>query len=109
MRWWMFLDDVLTPWGKDEFDHWRPHRSLVKVATSVDEAIQMIADHGLPERMSLDGSLGWGPSGMDFLRWLKTNHRDYKGKIHCHSGNGNMAQSMSDFVEDVWGEDVLDP
>ena len=108
MRWFLFLDDVLTPWGRDDFDDWRPHRSLVKVATSVEEAIQMIAEHGLPERMSLDGSLGLGPTGMDFLRWMKESHRGYKGKIKCHSGNIHMALSMSNFVEDVWGLDVLD-
>ena len=58
-QWKLFLDDLRTPPN----DGW-------EIARSYEEAINLISERGMPQRIAFDHDLGTGKTGMDFAKWL---------------------------------------
>jgi hypothetical protein len=109
MAWTLFLDDERTP-------HWflSHNGEDVLVARSSDEARQLIADFGLPERISFDHDLGGADTGMVFLWWLidedMEGHFDLKTITHVyvHSlnpiGTKNIQELWDGYARDIGSE-----
>jgi len=75
----LYLDDSRFPKSSG---NWR-------IARSVDEAIQMISEFGLPDQISFDHDLGENQkTGYDFAKWIVWNELDTRGIfINVHSAN----------------------
>lgn len=103
--WNLFLDDERHPF---------PHCTTANlvICRTAEEAIKEIEKRGcLPNTMYLDGYLGVGMHGMQFLMWLKKNHKEEarKSKYNFHSSDFETKNNMATFVLDVWGRDAIRP
>jgi hypothetical protein len=77
----LFLDDVRTP----------PDNTWI-VLRNYSEAVQFIANKGVPDIISFDHDLGEEESGYDFAKWLVQKHLDgdidiLNIEIRIHSAN----------------------
>lgn len=105
MEWILFLDDEREPFGshKKEFGHLDKDKTVI--CKDAGEAIAKITKDGLPVEMHLDGYLGLGLHGMQFLMWLKQYHSDgmKNVEVSCHSSDFETRQDMRRFVYDAFG------
>lgn len=105
--WTMFLDDQRRPFSDDTAtilkDDDKANRSL-RWAKDFDHAVAQIEFYELPTRMYLDGYLGPGKTGLQFLQWLKANHLEAMKKVEvfCHSSDWETLHTMREFVNETW-------
>lgn len=107
--WILFLDDQRRPNSRSTMADVPDMENAsilkqVRWARTFDEATTLIEFCGMPTAMYLDGHLGPGKSGMDFLKWLAENHRDAMRNVtvHCHSGCWETQHAMRTFVTTTW-------
>lgn len=97
----LFLDDERHPPRRNDKD-WC-------VARSMDEAIHLIEELGVPDTISFDHDLGSHngqplPSGMDFAKWLvqydlDNNILDEKFAFTVHSMNSVGATNIQSYMD----------
>jgi hypothetical protein len=98
--WGLFLDDERQPISAGSFFS-SPTPVVVRVARSVDEAIELLGANGVPSRISFDHDLGPSqPTAMAFMRYIIDAHLDKKldlsaiEKVQVHSANPVGAENL---------------
>jgi hypothetical protein len=97
----IYLDDVRTP---------NPDCAWV-VCRTVNEAIQTIELHGLPDQISFDHDLGEGQAdGIELAKWLIESHLDEKIDLYVsvhgafnESGRSRKHRLLVVFISAVCG------
>lgn len=98
----LWLDDDAKTVGMEAF-RYPPNDGLWApwvIATSVEEAKQIVKEKGMPVHMDLDHDLGTGDA-MEFLKWLAFEYWTGEGEIPSYeihslnpSGRANIAAFM---------------
>ena len=99
--WKLFLDDLRTP----------PNGGW-EIARSYEEAINLISERGMPQRIAFDHDLGTEKTGMDFARWMVESLLDGRLQLpdgftfSVHSDNPNGADNIRGLMEGILREMV---
>ncbi len=102
--WKLFLDDKRTPTTAG----W-------EIACTYEQAVRLIAERGMPQRIAFDHDLGAEKSGMDFAKWLVESFLDDKLQIpdgftfSVHSDNPNGAENIRALMAGILREMTTRP
>jgi len=107
-NWALWVDDTKRPYDTS-FRNMYPSLKRwgnITWAQTCEEAQMFIEEFGLPAIIYLDGYLGTGMPGMEFLKWLKTHHYEAMKDVKFCAISSDLygSQAMRKWVGCVWGE-----
>lgn len=104
----LWLDDDAKTIGMESFRY--PPNNIGEtwiIASSIEEAKQIVKENGMPIHMDLDHDLGTG-NAMEFLKWLAFEYWDGKSQIPTHDihsmnpiGRANIAAFMYSWARSI--------
>jgi len=96
----LFIDDErAVSWALPDYTDWGVLPWVI--ARSSEEALKIVQERGIPDRLALDFNLGYGDSILVFLKAFR-KHTDKMPEWRCHSATWSAERMIASFVEDVF-------
>lgn len=102
MSWKLYIDDLA--YDKDSPERHAPEGYVV--ATTSDEAIELVKAFGLPELIDFDHDLGRDDKATKFANWMAWNYPDGPvPEYHIHSANPIGSENIK-AIMDSWNKSI---